>query len=253
MGKYGTWWLFSDKLTYQHNKDTPCASWLLGCPSHNSSFSPRVVYVRVPRPPSAAIDYDGYVTMNTTQNYINGALMKQVLGTIVGTCQTVTTQNHKDSALVKRVPGDIYRGSAVRQTPPLRNDHRSRRGRHLYYCLDWKRRSGKRQWCRVPCRALWLKVFCQKREAFTTDTITNAISKYPKFNWVVICHSPYSVGFDGVQGMDWDYSHHELPISFGRTIGSALLTYLAIFLFSFSSHSVLNRYVFFGGKVWNIL
>ena len=54
---------------------------------------------------------------------------------------------------------------------PLRNHHRSRRGRHLYYCLDWKRRSGKRQWCRVPCRALWLKGFCQKREASTTGKV----------------------------------------------------------------------------------
>ena len=53
----------------------------------------------------AAIDYDGYV--NTTQDHIDGALMKQALGTIVETCQTVTTQNYSDSALMKRVPGDI--------------------------------------------------------------------------------------------------------------------------------------------------
>ena len=52
-----------------------------------------------------AIDYDGYV--DTKQNHIDGALMKQVLGTIVETCQTVNTENHKDSALMKRVPGDI--------------------------------------------------------------------------------------------------------------------------------------------------
>ena len=55
--------------------------------------------------PLAAIDYDGYV--DTTQNHIDGALMKQVLGTIVETCQTVTTQNHKDGTLIKPVPGDI--------------------------------------------------------------------------------------------------------------------------------------------------
>ena len=35
---------FSNKQTYQHNEDTPCASWLLGC--HSSAFSP--VCVRVP-------------------------------------------------------------------------------------------------------------------------------------------------------------------------------------------------------------
>ena len=52
-----------------------------------------------------AIEYDGYV--DTTQNHIDGALMKQVLGTIVERCQTITTQNNKDSALMKRVAGDI--------------------------------------------------------------------------------------------------------------------------------------------------
>ena len=52
-------------------------------------------------------------------------------------------------------------------------------------------------------------------------------SQYPKFNWV-ICHSPYSVAFDGVEGTDWGSFHHELGISFGRKIGSVLvlLTYL---------------------------
>ena len=55
--------------------------------------------------PLAAIDYDGYV--DTTQNHIDGALMKHVLGSIIETCQTVTTQVHGDSALTKRVPGDI--------------------------------------------------------------------------------------------------------------------------------------------------
>ena len=54
---------------------------------------------------SSTIDYDGCV--NTTQNHIDGALMKHVLGSIVETCQTITMQNHNDSALMKRVPGDI--------------------------------------------------------------------------------------------------------------------------------------------------
>ena len=62
--------------------------------------------------PLAAIDYDGYV--NTTQNHIDGALMKHVLGNIVETCQTVTgTQNDKDSALIKHVPGDIIEARQV--------------------------------------------------------------------------------------------------------------------------------------------
>ena len=51
-------------------------------------------------PPLAAIDYDGYV--DTTQNHIDGALMNQVLGTILETCQTITTENHKDGTLMKR-------------------------------------------------------------------------------------------------------------------------------------------------------
>ena len=55
----------------------------------------------------AAVDYDSDGYVNTTQNHIDGALMKHVLGSIVETCQTVNTQNHKDSALMKRVSGDI--------------------------------------------------------------------------------------------------------------------------------------------------
>ena len=67
------------------------------------------------------VDYDGYV--NTTQNPIDGALMKHVLDSIVGTCQTVayhgdyvnTTQNHRDSdsSLMKRIPGDVIEARAV--------------------------------------------------------------------------------------------------------------------------------------------
>ena len=56
-----------------------------------------------------ASDYDGY--MDTTQNHIDGDLMKHALGSILETCQTVTAQNQSDSAvisaLMKRVPGDI--------------------------------------------------------------------------------------------------------------------------------------------------
>jgi hypothetical protein len=65
----------------------------------------------------AAIDYDGYV--NTTQNYIDSAVMKQALGTIVETCQTVTTHNQKDSSLMKRTPGDIIEARQADAIPPL--------------------------------------------------------------------------------------------------------------------------------------
>ena len=65
---------------------------------------------------SIDIDYDGYV--NTTQNHIDGALMKHVLGSIVETCQTITTQNHSDSALMKRVPGDIIKARQVQVPIP---------------------------------------------------------------------------------------------------------------------------------------
>ena len=59
--------------------------------------------------PLASIYYDsdGYVNLNTLQNHIDGALMKQVLGSIEETCQIVTAQNNSDSALVNHVPGDI--------------------------------------------------------------------------------------------------------------------------------------------------
>ena len=70
------------------------------------------------------------------------------------------------------------------------------------------------------------------------------VSQYPKFNWV-ICHSPYSVGFDGVDGTDWGHTHHELKISFGRTVGSVLfqtyLCFLSLFFLSFP-YNLLNRY-----------
>ena len=67
--------------------------------------------------PLAAIDYDGYV--DTTQIHIDGALMKQVLGTIVETCQTVTMQNHKEGTFMKRVPGDIIEKRQVPLAIPV--------------------------------------------------------------------------------------------------------------------------------------
>ena len=66
---------------------------------------------------ASSIHYDGYVDIDhTTQNHIDDALMKQFLGTIAETCQTVTAQNYSDIALKKDVPGnhDILE---ARQTP----------------------------------------------------------------------------------------------------------------------------------------
>ena len=78
---------------------------------------------------SPVIDNDGYVTVDITQNPIDGALMKHVLGSILETCQTVTyhsglyvnttTQNHSDSALMKRVPGDIIEERQLAAVPPV--------------------------------------------------------------------------------------------------------------------------------------
>ena len=90
-----------------------------------------------------------------------------------------------------------------------------------------------------------MKFFCQKRESFTYDTVSRTIAQYPSWNWV-ICHSPYSIGFDGVEGTDWGYTHHELGISLGRTIGSVLLTYLQYSLFFRTS--LLNRYDLYWAK-----
>ena len=96
----------------------------------------------------------------------------------------------------------------------------------------------------------WSKVFFQKREAFTQNSVmvSNNLAQYPKFNWV-ICHSPYSVAFYGVEGTDWGQTHYELPISWGRTIGSVLqvLMYLPFFFFGFS-YNLLNQYDLYWAK-----
>ena len=68
---------------------------------------------------ASSIHYDGYVDIDTTQNHIDDALMKQFLGTIAETCQRVTAQNYSDSlsALEKDdVPGNILE---ARQLPPV--------------------------------------------------------------------------------------------------------------------------------------
>ena len=68
--------------------------------------------------PLAAIDYDGYV--NTTQNLIDAALMKDVLGNIVKACQTVTIKNHGDSALMNlSASGDIIEARQVLIVPEV--------------------------------------------------------------------------------------------------------------------------------------
>ena len=88
------------------------------------------------------------------------------------------------------------------------------------------------------------KISAQKREEFTRSTITQSLSKYPHFNWV-ICHSPYSVTFDGVEGTDYGHYHYELKISFGRTIGSVHLTLFSIYSFLIT---LLNRYDLYFAK-----
>ena len=67
------------------------------------------------------------------------------------------------------------------------------------------------------------------------------ISKWPNFNWV-ICHSPYSIAFDGVEGTDYGHTHHELKISFGRTIGSVTSNLI------YFSHIFLNRFDLYYAK-----
>ena len=71
-------------------------------------------------------------------------------------------------------------------------------------------------------------------------------AKYPHNNWV-ICHSNYLAVFDGVEGTDYGYTHHELPISLGRTVGSVIQTYLQKFSFLFP-HDILNRYDLYWAK-----
>ena len=195
--------------------------------------------------PLAAIDYDGYVNLNTTQNPIDGALMKHLLDNIVGACQTVayhgdyvnTTQNHRDSSdsssLMKRIPGDVIEARLTVPLPiPIALIIVTVVATVVLSVLWVKEDDPVRgNDVEVPCRALWLKVFYQKREAFTQGVINQCITQYPQWNWV-ICHSPYNTNFDGAEGTDWGYTHHELRISFGRTIGSVLLlTYLQYYYF----------------------
>ena len=173
--------------------------------------------------PLAAIDYDGYV--DTTQNHIqvdsDGTLMKHVLGTIVETCQTVTTQNYSDTIEARQLPAPVVGIIIVTVAT-------------VFVAVAWIGTDNPVRGSDVEllCRALCLKIFCQRREAFTQDTITKIFAQYPKYNWV-ICHSPYSTNFDGAEGTDWGYTHHELSISFVRTIGSVLLIYLQFFSFFF--------------------
>ena len=81
-----------------------------------------------------------------------------------------------------------------------------------------------------------VKSLLQKREQFTKDTITQSMTKLPHYNWV-ICHSPYSANFDGVEGTDWGHNHLELnDLAFSSSIGSVLyssLQYDFSFLFFF--------------------
>lgn len=43
-------------------------------------------------------------------------------------------------------------------------------------------------------------------------------NKYPHYNFVV-CHVKHKTNFKGVRGKDWGHSHHELKVSFGKTVG----------------------------------
>ena len=75
------------------------------------------------------------------------------------------------------------------------------------------------------------------------------IAQYPKFNWV-ICHSPYAFEFEGDENTDWGHTHHELKISFGRTIGSVSESESSINFVLIFSHGrcLLNRYVLFWAR-----
>ena len=79
--------------------------------------------------PLTAIDhYDGYVDSTTEPKHIDSALMNQLLGDVLETCQTVTshyyvnaTQTHSDNlnaSLMQRVPGDIIKGRFAPEVVP---------------------------------------------------------------------------------------------------------------------------------------
>jgi hypothetical protein len=126
--------------------------------------------------------------------------MEHVLNSIADTCQTVTTQNHTDNALMKRVPGDIIDARQIEIAP----------GPVVAIIIGII--------ATVTLIAYFIDGDDEKRESFTQNSVSQASAKYPNYNWI-ICHSPYSVAFNGVEGTDYGYTHHELKVSLGRTIG----------------------------------
>ena len=214
--------------TSQHNEDTSCASWLLGC--HSSAIP---ICIRV---------YIGNSLRWIRKFYCDA---KHHWWRPLWTYSWYYCRDMPDGYYYK--PGktqrsrphetrpwwySTYRDASGRTTCSWSRDHHNYfRGRPYRFILDWKWRSGKMQCVDFPVKDFWLKKFsAQKREEFTRSTITQSLSKYPHFNWV-ICHSPYSVAFDGVEGTDYGHYHYELKISFGRTIGSVHLTLSSIYSF----------------------
>ena len=196
----------------------------------------------------AATNYDGYV--DTSQNNTDGALTKHVLriANLLETCKTIaphslsvtSAQDHSDSAaLMKRTPpsqaGDDIEPRLVPEVVVVSviviaivaaialsiflnelentdSDNKVRDNDVEFLVEHPDQRSS-----------------CQKREKFTKSTITGMMPHYPIVNWI-ICHTDHFVLFDGDEGTDYGHTHHELEVSFGRTIGSVPLN---VFLFFF--------------------
>ena len=167
--------------------------------------------------PVASINYDGYAN---TKTHIDGALINQVLDSIVEACQTVTTPKHGDSTFTKPhdVSGDIIEARQEEPPPTPTPVLIALLITAVIVGIVWIAEDNSVRGNDEFLVEQLTRAFHQRRAAFTQKVINTSISNYPKFNWV-ICHSPYSVSFDGVEGTDWGHYHHELGISFYRTIG----------------------------------
>ena len=245
---------FSDNLADR------CIKWRLGGPTSRPHGTMKMLHALVgyltvtalpfysfafAASPLASINYDGYAN----KTHIDGALIKQVLDSIVEACQTLTTPKHDDSTIMKRhdVSGDMM--EARQELPPPMPTPvligllvAAVVVGIIWIVEDDPVRGNDVEFLQVVEQLTRLSF--QRRAAFTQNAINSAMSQYPKLNWV-ICHSPYTVAFDGVEGTDYGHYHYELQISFYRTIGFEFLTYLQYFCFHFF-HNLYTDTIFIG-------
>ena len=72
----------------------------------------------------------------------------------------------------------------------------------------------------------------------------------PGFNWI-ICGSKHHYKWNGVRGKDWNHEHKEFSVSFGKTVGYALVLRSNCFTRpKYCYHSRYEIYWAKGGEFW---